>query len=331
METTEKNAARRRRAYWFLLGTTALFGAAILLGATSGFLLRLREATRNERCENNLRRIYQAFAEYADANGTYPPAFTVDAEGRKLHSWRVLLLPYLDEEELFAQIRLDEPWDGDWNKQFHAQTPNVFKCASTPESLGDKTCRCAFSVVLSDGEEKGNKGKDGENKESREGGKGGDGGVETAFRADGTSVAPEDLRDGAANSVLCVERKSPVCWMAPDAEPTASRVLAENEKPVRERVDFGSWHGRGVNVLMFDGSTRFLSEKLDGGVLRLLLGIADSVPSSEDGENEPSSETSEGVETSENEPSSENGETSESVETSENETATAESSDAAEI
>ncbi|MBQ7813219.1 MAG: DUF1559 domain-containing protein, partial [Thermoguttaceae bacterium] len=86
METTDKNAARRRRAYWFLLGTAAVFGAAILLGATAGFLLRLREATRNERCENNLRRIYQAFAEYAEANGTYPPAFTVDAEGRKLHS-----------------------------------------------------------------------------------------------------------------------------------------------------------------------------------------------------------------------------------------------------
>lgn len=283
METTEKKAARRRRAYWFLLGTAAVFGAAILLGATAGFLLRLREASRNERCENNLRRVYQAFAEYADANGTYPPAFTVDAEGRKLHSWRVLLLPYLDEEALFAQIRLDEPWDSDWNSQFHSQTPNVFKCASTPESLGDKTCRCSFSVVLSDGEEKGNKGKDGGNKESREGGKGGDGGVETAFRADGTSAAPEDLRDGAANTILCVERKSPVCWMAPDAEPTAARVLAENEKPVRERVDFGCWHKRGANVLMFDGSTRFLSEKIDGGVLRLLLGIADSSPTLEDG------------------------------------------------
>lgn len=280
METTDKNAARRRRAYWFLVGTTALFGAAILLGATAGVLLRLREAARNERCENNLRRIYQAFAEYADANGTYPPAFTTDVEGRKLHSWRVLLLPYLDEETLFAQIRLDEPWNSDWNSQFHSQTPNVFKCASTPEELGDKACRCSFSVVLSDG------GKDGEN---------GEGGVETAFRADGTSVAPEDLRDGAANTVLCVERKSPVCWAAPDVELTAARVLAENEKPVRERVDFGSWHGCGANALFFDGSTRFLSEKLDGGVLRLLLGIADSVPTSENGEN---------VETSENEPSS---------------------------
>ena len=336
METTDKSAARRRRAYWFLVGTTALFGAAVLLGATAGFLLRLREAARNERCENNLRRIYQAFAEYADANRTYPPAFTTDAEGRKLHSWRVLLLPYLDEEALFAQIRLDEPWDSDWNSQFHSQTPNVFKCASTPENLGDKNCRCAFSVVVGEGGEGGRIGalgevggigegerigEPGEVGEVDEGGRieepgevgevgrigepGGVGevgrvegsGVETAFRADGTSVAPEDLRDGAANTVLCVERKSPVCWMAPDVELTATRVLAENETPVRERVDFGSRHGRGGNVLMFDGSTRFLSEKLDGGVLRLLLGIADSTPSSANGD----------AKTPESEPSGANG------------------------
>ncbi|MBQ7110946.1 MAG: DUF1559 domain-containing protein [Thermoguttaceae bacterium] len=316
METTEKNAARRRRAYWGILGAVAVLGAAVLFGLLSAFALRLREATRQERCEQNLQRIYRAFAEYADVNGAYPPAFTVDAEGRKLHSWRVLLLPYLDDEALFAQIRLDEPWDSDWNSQFHSQTPNVFKCASTPETFDDKTCRCAFSVVLSDGGEKGKKGKDGGNKESGEGEEGGEDGVETAFRADGTSVAPEDLRDGAANTILCVERKSPVCWMAPDAEPTAARVLEENGKPVRERVDFGCWHGRGANVLMFDGSTRFLSEKLDGGVLRLLLGIADSVPSSENGE------ASEDVETSENE----NGD----AETSETETPSAESSDAAE-
>ena len=262
METTEKNAARRRRAYWFLLGAVAILGATVLGGLLEAFALRSREATRNERCENNLRRLYQAFAEYADVNGAYPPAFTVDAEGRKLHSWRVLLLPFLGEEELFAQIRLDEPWDSDWNSQFHSLTPNVFKCASTPETLSDKSRCCAFSVVLGDGES----------------------GVETAFRADGRPVAAEELRDGASNTILCVERKSPVCWTAPDVELTAARVLAENGKPVRERVDFGCWHGRGVNALFFDGSTRFLSEKIDGGVLRLLLGIADSVPASENGE-----------------------------------------------
>ena len=245
----------------------------------------MREAARGERCENNLRRLYQAFAEYRDANGAYPPAFTTDAQGRKLHSWRVPLLPYLGDEALFAQIRLDEPWDSDWNSQFHAQTPNVFKCASTPESLGDKTSRCAVSVVLGDEES----------------------GVGTAFRADGRPVAAEEIRDGGSNAILCVERKSPVCWMAPDVELTAARVLEENEKPVRERVDFGCWHGRGVNALFFDGSTRFLSEKIDGGVLRLLLGIADSPP--------PSTEASGDAESP-----SETGETEENVEPSPSET-----------
>lgn len=286
METTDKNAARRRRAYWFLLGTAALLGAAILLGTTAGFVLRLREAARGERCENNLRRLYQAFAEYRDANGAYPPAFTTDAEGRKLHSWRVLLLPYLGDEALFAQIRLDEPWNSDWNSQFHSQTPNVFKCASTPESLGDKSRRCAVSVVSSDEES----------------------GVETAFRADGRPVAAEEIRDGGANTVLCVERKSPVCWMAPDVELTAARVLEENEKPVRERVDFGCWHNRGVNALFFDGSTRFLSEKIDGGVLRLLLGIADAPPTTE---NEDAKASSEADETQVETPNAESSETAE--------------------
>lgn len=251
--------ATRRRAYWFCLGTLTIFGVLTLFFAASAVVLRQREAARSERCEQNLRRIYRAFAERADADGTYPPAFTTDAEGRKLHSWRVLLLPYLGEAELFAQIRLDEPWNSEWNSQFHARTPDVFKCASTPKSFDDKSCQCAFSVVLSDAES----------------------GVETAFRADGRSVAPEEIRDGAANAILCVERATPVCWMAPDSEPTAARVLAENEKPSRERVDFGGGHGRGANVLMFDGSTRFLSEKIDGGVLRLLLGIADSPVSTE--------------------------------------------------
>ncbi len=249
-----KIAARRRRAYWLFFGTAAILGASTLFFAASGVALRQREAARNERCENNLRRVCQAFAEYRDANGTYPPAFATDAEGRKLHSWRVLLLPFLGEAELFAQIRLDEPWDSEWNSQFHPRTPNVFKCASTPEKLGDKSCRCSFSVVVGDEES----------------------GVETAFRADGRPVAAEEIRDGAGNAILCVERKSPVCWMAPDVELTASRILEENEKPFRERVDFGCWHKRGANALFFDGSTRFLSEKIDGGVLRLLLGIADA-------------------------------------------------------
>ena len=63
-----------------------------------------------------------------DHNGEKPAAFTTDAEGKPLHSWTVQLLPYLgkEAEELYAKIRLDEPWDSEWNAQFHNQMPNVF-------------------------------------------------------------------------------------------------------------------------------------------------------------------------------------------------------------
>ena len=53
---------------------------------------------------------------YEAQHGCFPPAYSVDKDGRPLHSWRVLLLPYLDEEELYKQLRLDEPWDSPHNK-----------------------------------------------------------------------------------------------------------------------------------------------------------------------------------------------------------------------
>lgn len=239
METTDKNAARRRRAYWFLLGTAALLGAAILLGATAGFLLRLREATRNERCENNLRRIYQAFAEYAEANGTYPPAFTVDAEGRKLHSWRVLLLPYLDEEALFAQIRLDEPWDSEWNSRFHSLPVSPFACPSRVAALpnGAPIAETTYSVVV---------------------------GNETAFPGAGKWRKWEDFADGLAKTLCVVERKTPVCWMNPTQELTLETLAAE----------VGSGHKAGFNAAFFDGCVRFLPSTTDAATLNAWATVA---------------------------------------------------------
>lgn len=60
-----------------------------------------------------------------------------------MHSWTVQLLPYLgkEAEELYAKIRLDEPWDSEWNAQFHNQMPHVF---ATSNELGshEKTSFC---------------------------------------------------------------------------------------------------------------------------------------------------------------------------------------------
>ena len=64
------------------------------------------EANRRTICGENVHRITLAMLLYEHEHGTLPPAWTVDADGNPLHSWRVLLLPYLGEQELYAKIRL---------------------------------------------------------------------------------------------------------------------------------------------------------------------------------------------------------------------------------
>jgi len=70
---------------------------------------------------NQLRTIIKAMS---DA-GTYP-ADIVDARGQLILSWRVELLPALDEKELWKQFRRDEPWDGPNNRQLVARMPKVY-------------------------------------------------------------------------------------------------------------------------------------------------------------------------------------------------------------
>lgn len=95
------------------------------------------ETGRLNRCLVNVRRIMLAMEQYRYEHKTYPPAFTVDASGKPLQSWRVLLLPYLGEKEkaLYAKIKLQEPWNSDHNKQFHRAEVPVFHCPSSTKHL----------------------------------------------------------------------------------------------------------------------------------------------------------------------------------------------------
>ena len=90
------------------------------------------EATRRARCVNNLKQIGLAMYNYHDQYGCFPPAYTADEHGRPLHSWRVLLLPYLECEDLYDQLRLNEPWNSPYNQQVlkDSDVPSVFRCPS---------------------------------------------------------------------------------------------------------------------------------------------------------------------------------------------------------
>jgi prepilin-type processing-associated H-X9-DG protein len=68
---------------------------------------------------------------YADKYGALPPAHTVDAEGKPLHSWRTLILAFLEQEPLYRKIDLSKPWDDPANKEaFDTSLSFVYGCPS---------------------------------------------------------------------------------------------------------------------------------------------------------------------------------------------------------
>ena len=92
-----------------------------------------REPARRTQCKNNLKQIGLALYSYHDTYHAFPPAYTVDADGKPLHSWRTLILPYSDQAPLYAKIDLSKPWDDPVNAEaYNTRTPNGYCCPSVP-------------------------------------------------------------------------------------------------------------------------------------------------------------------------------------------------------
>ena len=91
---------------WLLVLLGYLILVALLLPAVS----RAREAARRRQCANQLKQIVLALLNYREANGCFPPAYIAGKNGKPMHSWKVIILPYIDGDSLYKQYRFDEPW-----------------------------------------------------------------------------------------------------------------------------------------------------------------------------------------------------------------------------
>jgi RNA polymerase sigma factor (sigma-70 family) len=83
-------------------------------------------AAQRAKSGNNLKQILLAIHSYADANGSVPRDIT-DNGGTPLLSWRVLLLPYLEQDALARQFKMNEPWDSVHNMPLAAKMPEIFR------------------------------------------------------------------------------------------------------------------------------------------------------------------------------------------------------------
>ncbi|MDY0167245.1 MAG: DUF1559 domain-containing protein [Thermoguttaceae bacterium] len=190
------------------------------------------EVTRRRECAERMQRITLAMFLYECHHGTLPPAWSVDAAGNPLHGWRVLLLPYLDQEELYARIRLDEPWDSEHNRQFHGEVVEVYCCPSDPDAGPGET---TYSVVV---------------------------GPDMPFEA-GAGKRLADFGPHSDDMILLVERTDPVGWMDPTRDVTQAAadegICVSSAPPSPEGGRIGSRHWSAANFGFRNGAVRSLS------------------------------------------------------------------------
>ena len=89
----------------------ALLVFAVFLPGFNWFRTQ-RQAAREMNTRSRLHQLRLAFYNYHDAHGAFPPACVYDSEGTPMHSWRALVLPYIDEEELYERYNFEQPWNG---------------------------------------------------------------------------------------------------------------------------------------------------------------------------------------------------------------------------
>jgi hypothetical protein len=97
----------------------------------------IRSDSPEARSLANLKTIAQAMAAYHQHEGHFPAAANYDGD-KPLLSWRVALLPYLGQEELFKQFQLQEPWDSPRNKALAAKVPSAYQTPGV--TAAGKTC-----------------------------------------------------------------------------------------------------------------------------------------------------------------------------------------------
>ena len=222
-----------------------VFCLMCLIGLTMlSFLGRVpREAVRRAFCTNNLKQIALALHNYHEANGCFPPAYIANKNGKPMHSWRVLILPYMDYNSLHKTYDFTEPWDGPKNKNLFASRPPEYACPSDPDACNPSATQTNYVAVV---------------------------GPNAAW-AGGKSrkYGPVDFPGGTSNTIMLVEVvDSGIPWTEPrdlsldtlGADQTKVRAFAVSSRHGRRGNFFFTYeHRYGANVAMADGSARYLS------------------------------------------------------------------------
>lgn len=185
-----------------------------------------REAARRAQTVNSMKQALLAMHNYHDDHGRFPSQAICDAEGKPLLSWRVALLPYLSEQNLFDEFRLDEPWNSPHNRLLVDRMPTVWADPSA-----DPAGFTTLQVIT---------------------------GAGTPFATPGDGPGLRDILDGSSKTlaILRVMPHTAVPWTKPEDHPF------DPDEPL---AGFGQPEPSSGGVLggFFDGSVRALRPDID--------------------------------------------------------------------
>jgi hypothetical protein len=215
-------------------GTLRLPGeSAVLVKALPGLLQgQIKGIDDKAKSADNLKQLALAMHNYHDAHGSFPAAAIYSKDGKPLLSWRVAILPFIDQDRLHKQFKLDEPWDSAHNKALLSQMPRIF--AAPVRGAAAMRERTHYQVFVGKG---------------------------TVF--DGTKGRSiSEITFGTSNTLLIVEAKNPVPWTKPEDLPFDPR------KPLPE---LGGLFADGFHVTMCNGAVRFFARTIKEDMIRAMI------------------------------------------------------------
>jgi prepilin-type processing-associated H-X9-DG protein len=218
-------------------------GLALLAAFSLPSFCNVRGAGVRIRATNNLKQIGLALHNYHDIKNHLPPAVHRGKNGEPLLSWRVLILPYMECDNLYCRFHLDEPWDSPHNLTLLPEMNKVY--ASVGEQPPEPYMTFIQAFV----------------------------GPGAAFEGDTGLRLPDDFPDGTSSTFLVVEAGEAVPWSKPvdlvydpaGALPSLGGVFRGGN------LLSGSHMLNGFNAVFADGSVRTFLRTTSEETIRALI------------------------------------------------------------
>lgn len=218
-----------------------MFAPGVAVGMLLPAVQQVRTAARRTQSANNLRWLALAALNYESAHMHFPSGDGPVKKGGPAVSWRVKVLPFIEQANLYDQYNVDEPWDSENNLKVLKQMPEVFQ---NPASNAEPN----HTVYRGIGGTSGLMGVDG--------------------KGNSKGLTFRQITDGTSNTILFVETpdEMAVPWTKPDGG-----IDPDKTKPWQM---FGNYPG-GFNAAFGDGSTHFVSGDLDEETFKNLMKMND--------------------------------------------------------